>query len=118
MGVMVECGCGTVYEARRVSKYGRCPACAARAKEIRQAQWRERQRAEAASLQEALARHVTYLTVVRDPLGAEGGFRSGVVFSKEDWTQMLRLGAFTNQTVLRDSLGRLYEYQDESWRLT
>jgi hypothetical protein len=111
MGVMVECGCGKTFDETRGSRYKRCPACALRAKELAQARWRERQRAEKAPLQAAVARHVTNLTVVCDPLEEEGGFRAGVVFPKQDWTLMLQYLAFTPGTILRDAQMRLYEFR-------
>jgi len=111
MTVTVECGCGKVFEAKRMSRYKRCPTCAERAKVLAQARWRERQQAEKAPLQAAVARHVTNLTVVRDPLDENGGFRAGVTFSKDDWQLMMRFMTFTPGTILRDAQQRLYEFR-------
>jgi len=108
MGVMVECGCGEVFEAKRVSRYGRCPACALRAKELAQARWWDRQRSENVPLETALTRHVTNLVVVRDPLEC-GGFRAGAEFSQIEWHKMLDNFSFTPGTILRDAQHRLYE---------
>ena len=110
MSVIVECGCGASFEAKRKSKQGRCPACALKAKRIRQEKWRERQCAEAVSLDYAVARRVVNLTVVNDPLD-KGGFAAGVTFIKEEWEQMLRHLTFTPGTILMDGQRRLYEFR-------
>lgn len=115
MSVVIECGCGNIFEAKRRSKYGRCPNCALRAKQIRQARWRDKQKEFAASLEKALENGVVSLIVVHDPLPI-GGFAAGALFHKEDIEQMIRLGTFTPGTTLRDGQGRLYEYRIQDWR--
>jgi hypothetical protein len=110
MGVMVECGCGEWFLAKRKGKHGRCPDCALRAKRIRQEKWRARQCAEAVSLDYAVVRKVVNLTVVHDPLEV-GGFAKGVTFIKEEWEQMLRHLTFTPGTILCDGQKRLYEFR-------
>lgn len=108
MSVKVQCGCGKFYLAKRKLKYGRCPDCALRAKQISEARLRDRQRP-AAEVIEALENGVVTLMVVHDPLEI-GGFSAGTTFDKEDIEQMLRLRAFTPGTTLTDCQGRLYRY--------
>ena len=110
MSVILICGCGASFEAVRVSKYGRCPACAARAKKIRQDRWRGKQRIMAVPLEKAIERKVRAMTVVNDPL-MPGGFAAGTPFGQDEWEQMLRLMTFTPGTILRDGQGRLYEFR-------
>ena len=112
MSEVICAGCGGTYEARRRSKYGYCPVCAAAAKRASQDRWHERQKVMAVPLKKAVERGVRSLTVVTDPLEF-GGFRAGAQFSQDEWQQMLRLSSFSPGTVLRDGQGRLYEYEIE-----
>jgi hypothetical protein len=110
VSVIVVCGCGASFEAKRKSKYGRCPACALRAKRIRQDRWRTRQCEVAVSLEVAFERGVKRLVVVLDPL-ERGGFREGTEFHQEEWEQMVRHLSFTPGTLLMDGQRRLYEFR-------
>jgi hypothetical protein len=110
VSVTLICGCGEAFEAQRVSRYQRCPACAARAKKLRQERWRAKQLRVAVPVEEAIKRKVRTLTVVHDPLEG-GGFREGTEFIQEEWEQMLRHLTFTPGTLLMDGQKRMYEFR-------
>jgi DNA-directed RNA polymerase subunit RPC12/RpoP len=110
MSVRLICGCGKQFEAQRVSRYQRCPDCAARAKKLRQERWREKQTRQAAPIEVAIQRKVRTLIVVNDPL-ERGGFREGTEFIQEEWEQMVRHLTFTPGTLLMDGQKRLYEFR-------
>jgi DNA-directed RNA polymerase subunit RPC12/RpoP len=106
------CGCGASFEAKRKSKYAQCPACAARARKIRQDKWYGKQKLVAAPMQKAVERKVKRLFVVDDPLPLDkGGFKPGTEFLMDDWRDMVRLMTFTPGTILKDGQGRLYEFR-------
>ena len=108
MSVKVKCGCGKFYLAKRRLKYGRCPGCALRAKQISEARLRDRQKP-SDQVVKALEDGVVKLIVVHDPLET-GGFSAGTTFDKDHIEQMLRLKSFTPGTTLKDGKGRLYRY--------
>lgn len=110
MSVILNCGCGAKFEAKRKSRYPRCPACAIRARQLRCERYREKQKVVAVSVEKALERGVRMLTVVNDPLDI-GGFQPGTVFDKEDWKNMIIHLTFTPETILKDGSGRLYVFR-------
>lgn len=110
MGVKAECGCGTVFEASRRSKYPRCADCSRRAERISHKKWLAKSKSVIAPLDAALERGVSNLSVVIDPLES-GGFKPGTSFPKDYWTLMLKDMTFTPGTILRDGQQRLYEFQ-------
>jgi len=63
-----------------------------------------------APVERAIARGVTKLTVVNDPL-EDGGFKAGTSFPKDYWELMLKDMTFTPGTILIDGQNRLYEFQ-------
>lgn len=102
--------CGQEFDCVRFSVRARCGNCKKILKQEQNMRYRQKQKEQAVPLSSAIARKISVLTVVHDPLD-HGGFAKGVTLNRQDWGQMLKHLSFTPGTILKDGQDRLYIFE-------